>query len=100
MLRDIDQLDDSTLVTDICIIGAGAAGIVLACELDGLGARVTVLESGRLDFDERTQGLYRSEVVGLPHGGVHGYRYRVFGGSTTKWAGQALPLSGFDFERR
>jgi choline dehydrogenase-like flavoprotein len=59
-----------------------------------------VLEGGGRSFDQRTQDLYRGEVVGMPHGGMLGYRYRVFGGSTTRWAGQALPLSNLDFALR
>lgn len=100
MIRDIDELEGGVRTADVCVIGAGAAGIAIAAELDGCGLRVTVLESGRRAFDERTQALYRGAVVGLAHGGMHGYRYRVFGGSTTRWAGQALPLSEVDFADR
>jgi choline dehydrogenase-like flavoprotein len=100
LIRDVDGLDSDSLSADICVVGAGAAGIALASELNGHGRRVVVLESGRRKFDRRTQDLYCSEVVGMPHEGVHDLRFRVFGGSTTRWAGQALPLSPLDFSRR
>lgn len=99
LIYDVDQLD-AKAAADVCVLGAGAAGIAIARELDGCGARVLVLESGGRDFDQRTQDLYRGELAGLPHGGLGGYRFRVFGGSTTRWAGQALPLSGLDFAER
>ncbi len=100
LIRDLDHLAADSLEADICLVGAGAAGITIATELDGCGARVLLLESGRKNFDRRTQDLYRGEVVGLPHDGVHELRYRVFGGSTTRWAGQALPLSNLDLAAR
>src|SRR5262249_6543301 len=61
---------------------------------------IVVLEAGGLHYEVRSQDPYRSEVVGLPHTGVHCGRVRVFGGTTTLWAGQALPLSPIDFEVR
>jgi len=39
--------------TDVCVIGAGAAGIALARELGAAPFRVTVLESGGLTPDRR-----------------------------------------------
>jgi choline dehydrogenase-like flavoprotein len=99
LIYEVDQLDAKP-VADVCVLGAGAAGIAIARELDGCGARVLVLESGGRDFDQRTQDLYLGQVVGLPHGGLSGYRFRVFGGSTRRWAGQALPLSELDFAAR
>jgi choline dehydrogenase-like flavoprotein len=101
LIEELDRLDDEApREADVCIVGAGAAGMTIAAELDGCGARVLVLESGGRAFDQHTQDLYRSHVVGLPHAGVHDLRYRVFGGSTTRWAGQALPLAEIDFARR
>lgn len=101
MITELERRrEDGPLEADVCILGAGAAGITIACALVGSGARTVLLESGGRAFDQPTQDLYRSEVVGLAHGGVHGYRFRVFGGSTTRWAGQALPLAPIDFAAR
>ena len=44
-------LDGQLLECDICIAGAGAAGITLAHELSGSKLRVIVLESGGLNFE-------------------------------------------------
>jgi choline dehydrogenase-like flavoprotein len=100
VIRDIRAVASSRIDTDVCVIGSGAAGLTLARELDGTGARVTLLEGGRRQYDERAQDLYQSDLLGLVHRGVHTYRYRMFGGATTRWAGQALPLFDLDFESR
>ncbi len=101
MLIDFQDLaHDAEIVTDVCVIGSGAAGITLATELDGLGHDVVVLAGGPASHAAESQDLYQSDVVGLRHGGIHGGRARVLGGTTTLWAGQALPLDASDFEPR
>src|ERR1700683_33097 len=49
MLTSLQSLQaDSPLETTVCIIGAGAAGITLACELDGASFKVLLIEAGGL----------------------------------------------------
>jgi len=84
----------------VCIVGAGAAGISLAHELARLGVNVTLLESGGLRHEPSTQALYDGEVSGLRHLGIHAGRFRVMGGSTTRWGGEILELDAEDFEVR
>ena len=88
------------LAADVCVIGAGAAGIILTVELIRLGKTVLLLEAGGLHPETATQHLYDSELTGLPHIGIHEGRFRTFGGTTTKWGGQILELDELDFERR
>lgn len=84
-----------------CIVGAGAAGILLAVELARLGKHVVLLESGGPEVEAPTQDLYRSEVTeSHEHRGVHIGRFRVHGGTTRKWGGQILELDEIDFSRR
>ena len=46
--------------TDVCIVGAGAAGGIMAAELARRGVRVVVLESGpRHDFKQRREYVRR-----------------------------------------
>ncbi len=100
MLTDIADIQGRCLRGDILIIGAGAIGITLALELERSGLTVYLLESGGRKFEQETQALYDSDVTGMPHGGIHNMRFRLLGGSTTRWAGQALPLFEMDFAHR
>jgi choline dehydrogenase-like flavoprotein len=101
MIRDFAEIEDGAAVeADICIVGGGAAGITLAREFIGTRFSVLMLEGGGLEAEAATQKLYDSEVVGLPHSGVHDGRARVFGGTTTLWGGQVLRLDAFDLQKR
>ena len=84
----------------ICIVGAGAAGICLAVELSKQGKSVIVLEGGGRDIENAAQEPYRSEVIGHEHRGIHTGRFRAHGGTTTRWGGQIYELNPEDFERR
>src|SRR2546426_2084995 len=57
----------SVLEADLCIVGAGAAGISMALEWIGSRDKVLLLEGGGLDYQAAMQGLDRRESVGLPH---------------------------------
>jgi choline dehydrogenase-like flavoprotein len=87
-------------IADICIVGAGAAGIVLAVDLAHRGRDVLLLEAGGLEIEESSQEPYQSELAGLRHTGIHAGRFRTMGGTTTKWGGQILELDAIDFEPR
>jgi choline dehydrogenase-like flavoprotein len=101
MILDFDSIAALTEIdADLCIAGAGAAGIALALEFAGARQRVVVLESGGESFEPATQRLYDSELRGLPCATVHEGRARRLGGTTTMWAGQALGLDDLDFEVR
>jgi choline dehydrogenase-like flavoprotein len=101
MIHDLNTVDEKLLHrADLCVIGSGAAGIALAREFLHTKYSIVVLEAGGLSYETKSQDPYRSKVVGLPHTGVHSGRVRIFGGTTTLWAGQALPLSALDFEAR
>lgn len=89
----------TTFAPDLCIVGAGAAGIALALQYARGGADVLVLESGGRTPEAATQALYEGEVVDERlHAPAHRYRARVFGGSTTIWGGRCTPLDPLDFE--
>jgi choline dehydrogenase-like flavoprotein len=84
--------------TEVCIIGAGAAGITLAREFVGQEFRVCLLESGDIEFNKETQALYKGENVGLPYFPLDECRYRYFGGTTNAWEGRCRPFDEIDFE--
>jgi choline dehydrogenase-like flavoprotein len=101
MLIDARSLaDGKTIETDVCIVGAGAAGITLALEFIGQPFRVCLLESGGFEFDEDTQSLYDGETMGLPYTPLKAARVRYFGGTTNHWEGWCRPLDEIDFEAR
>ena len=85
---------------DICIAGAGAAGITLAVEFASKGKTVLLLEGGGAVREDSSQAIYDSNIVGLPHRGIHTGRIRVKGGTTVRWGGQILELDALDFTRR
>ena len=95
---------DKTFEADLCIVGAGAAGITIAREFADQGFSVILLESGGFEFEQETQALYRGETTGpfMPGGGTYlsRVRSRYFGGSTNCWEGQCRPLDEIDFEER
>ena len=108
MLTDARTLAPGSVIrADICIIGAGAAGITLALELANSGLRTVMLESGGADGpDPATQALYEGESVGQPMQsladplGLDVIRLRWLGGTTNHWAGFCRPIERIDFERR
>ena len=89
---------DAELEADLCIVGTGAAGISLAREFLDTRARVIVLEAGGLEPDAQTDRLKEGE--GLSARGLVEGRGRSFGGTTTLWAGQCMPLDPIDLETR
>lgn len=86
--------------TDICIIGAGAAGIAIAREFLGSDVRVTLLESGGMEPEPATDLLKQGESIGLSHSGLTEGRNRLLGGTTRVWGGQCLHMDDVDFEAR
>ena len=101
MFIDLRQMPTGTVLdTDICIIGAGAAGITIARQFIGRPIAVLVVESGGLDPDDATQALYKGQIVGHPYFDLDITRLRYFGGSTNHWGGWCAPLHDIDFATR
>jgi len=101
MLIDLLSGDrDMTAEADVCVIGAGAAGIALVRDLQQYGRDVCLLEAGGLDFDRQTQSLFAGRNIGRPYYDLDQARLRFFGGTTNIWGGRCVPLERIDFERR
>ena len=100
VIHDLLHESPAVLTADLCIIGAGAAGITLAVESARRGKEVLLLEGGGATREDSSQALYDSEIAGLPHRGVHTGRIRVKGGTTVRWGGQILELDALDFTPR
>ncbi len=101
MIRDLQsEHPDPAARAQVLVVGAGAAGIVLAVELARLGRQVTLLEGGGMSLEEASQEPYQSHLGARSHRGVHAGRFRALGGTTTMWGGQILELDDLDFRER
>lgn len=102
MFLDFPSLPDGQAISaEICIVGAGAAGIALALEFLAAGVEVLLLEAGGMKYEPATQSLYEGHVVDARmHSPPDKYRQRRFGGTTTIWGGRCVPFDAVDFEAR
>lgn len=100
---------DMVIETEVCIIGAGPAGITLAYEFLGDNFDVCLLESGGFKPNSDVQALCQGETVGNLFQDLHETRHRQFGGTANSWPvrlnGKQLgvryvPLDPIDFEKR
>lgn len=96
--REIEP--ETQLDFDLCIVGAGAAGITIAREFLNTKLRVCVLESGGLHFDAAVNRLSEIDDVGRLPGKEALNRLRYFGGTTNHWGGHCVPLEPDDFEKQ
>jgi choline dehydrogenase-like flavoprotein len=101
MINDFREMANETIIeTDICIVGAGAAGISIAKYLNGSNISICLVESGGFEFDEETQSLYQGKNVGRRYFPLDSTRLRFFGGTTNHWTGWCSPLEEIDFQQR
>jgi choline dehydrogenase-like flavoprotein len=102
MIADANSIPNGAcLKVDVCVVGAGPAGISLTLALSQRGFSVFLLESGQLGLDAKTQSLYEGEVADeRMHSPPDKYRQRRLGGSTAIWGGRCMPLDPIDFETR
>lgn len=97
MIRDFAQGHDLP-AWDICIAGAGPAGIILALKLGAAGFKVGLLEGGGLSYSEESQRLYAVKSTGMDLFAAS-TRLRYFGGTSNHWSGRCRPFDRDDFER-
>ncbi|BBH45955.1 FAD-dependent oxidoreductase [Pseudomonas sp. KU43P] len=81
---------------DVCIIGAGPAGITLALHLAKAGWQVVLLEGGGHEYAPRSQELYKCTSSGLELYAEE-TRLRFLGGTSNHWAGRCRPFTASDF---
>jgi choline dehydrogenase-like flavoprotein len=98
---DARELSNNTVIEgDICIIGAGAAGISMALEWINTPYKVILLEGGGFSYDEQVQELYAGKTTGQRYYPLKSARLHFFGGTTGHWAGMCSTFDPIDFEKR
>jgi choline dehydrogenase-like flavoprotein len=83
---------------DVCIIGAGAAGLTLARELSGSRLSVCLLESGSRSPAPVEDPRY--EVVSTAQHVARESRVRAYGGTMTVWSGRWKRFDAIDLAPR
>jgi choline dehydrogenase-like flavoprotein len=110
MIIDATELAAGTSIeADVCIVGAGPAGLTLARELRNQSFKVVLLESGGFKAKRSLKKLNEGETVGDPYPNPRWGRHRQVGGAANRWlveiGGRHLgarytPLDPIDFEKR
>ncbi|KQY65978.1 oxidoreductase [Ensifer sp. Root142] len=122
-IRRLSEFDDNSIImADIVIVGAGPVGLTIAEECSRAGRKVVVVESGlELESPEhsalnevenvgelRTEAQIRKRIefhgsqakFWSPDVQPYGVRCRGLGGSTHAWAGKSAPFDALDFQAR
>jgi choline dehydrogenase-like flavoprotein len=101
MHTDARKMESGSIIEgDLCIVGAGAAGITMALEMMDAPFKVILLEGGGFDYDPEEQELYDGKTTGQRYYPLKSARLHYFGGTTGHWAGFCSPLDEIDFEKR
>lgn len=101
MIVDLNEVTaDRLFQADVCVVGAGAAGVALCRRLVELGRTVCLLEGGGFDYDAESQALYEGANLGMRYYDLVDSRLRFFGGTTNIWGGRCAVLDAMDFKRR
>lgn len=101
MIIDANELGDAAPLGpyDVCVVGSGFAGLVVAHELSRHGLRLCVLESGERQRTAHAAALKavvsEGEIAIKPDS-----RERVLGGTSATWDGLSAPLDPIDLAPR
>lgn len=98
---DLTEPGTDDLTADICVVGAGVAGLTLAHQLIDSGLSVVVVEGGQWEPDAAAQDLARAQLD-APHytpDAVSAGRRRQFGGTANDWTHVTKPGSGRVYAR-
>ncbi len=90
----------SVIEGDICIVGAGAAGLSIALEWINSPHKIILLEGGGFEYDEKVQDLYDGKTTGQHYFPLRSARLHYFGGTTGHWAGYCSTMDEIDFQKR
>lgn len=102
MIRDLNQTDEggASCNAQVCIVGAGTAGIFLAQQLRKLGLQVVMLEAGDALARKPEDVDQQCEQRGMRYRGADLGRSFGLGGTSALWGGQMIPLAESDMGPR
>lgn len=78
----------SSVTGDLCVVGAGIAGLLLAIRVARGGRKVIVLESGKRKFDSEIQSMNAVVDPTARYGRDLSGRFRGLGGTSSRWGGE------------
>lgn len=84
----------------VCVVGAGIAGLLVARRLARGGQQVIVVESGGDAAGDDVNLLNEIDDPNAGYSRASTGRYRGFGGTSSRWGGRMIPLSGHDTAAR
>jgi len=98
---DAREMPNGSLIEgDICIVGAGAAGVSIALQWINTPYKVILLEGGGFSYEDEIQDLYRGKNTGQPYYPLKSSRLHYFGGTTGHWGGMCATMDEIDFTVR
>lgn len=101
MLLDGNKLPpDTKLDCDLCVMGCGVAGTIIANELKDQLDSIIVLEAGARNFDPESQAFYATDNAHPVYPDPQYTRLRMLGGSSNHWENNTSPFDPIDFEKR
>jgi choline dehydrogenase-like flavoprotein len=96
-LRRTQRATDRSV--DVCVVGAGPAGITLVDQLLDTGMSILLAEGGGWVPNAANQTLLAGDSIGYPMNLTTG-RYSAFGGAATRWGGRCAMLQPLDLAGR
>ncbi len=102
MIVNLDEGATSTrtITAQVCIIGAGTAGVFLARRLADHGVKVVLLESGGRQPNTPESLGHHPEQIGIRYRGADLGRSFGLGGTSVLWGGQMIPVTPGDISSR
>jgi choline dehydrogenase-like flavoprotein len=100
MLIFLDQLPERSLEAEVCVVGAGPAGLTLAMELAANDVSVVLCEAGGLEASAESQSCYEGETIGDDYHYLDAARLRFLGGTSNHWSGVCADLVAADLAEK
>ena len=98
IINSSDLENNRDLIYDICIVGAGLSGQIVASKINN--KKIIIIDSGKISFSKDVQNLNYIEMGGLKFREDFTNRVRQLGGSANMWANQLMYLDKYEIEDR